>query len=49
MPIAIGRLLARTGEVPRAQAFAMATMLLLATAVVIALAEREGLFDARRP
>jgi thiamine transport system permease protein len=52
MPIAIARLLGRAGELPRAQAFALATMLLVVTAVVIVgvvgVAEREGLFDARR-
>ena len=52
MPIAIARLLGRAGEVPRAQAFALATMLLVVTAVVIVgvigAAEREGIFSARR-
>ena len=52
MPIAIARLLGRAGEVPRAQAFALATMLLVVTAVVIVgvitAAEREGFFSARR-
>ena len=51
MPIAIARLLGRTGELPRAQAFALATMLMVVTAViivgVIGAAEREGVFDAR--
>lgn len=51
MPIAIARLLGRTGELPRAQAFALATMLLVVTAViiigVIGTAEKEGVFDAR--
>jgi thiamine transport system permease protein len=51
MPIAIARLLGRTGELPRAQAFALATMLLVVTAViiigVIGAAEKEGVFDAR--
>ena len=51
MPIAIARLLGRTGELPRAQAFALATMLLVVTAVVIVgvigAAEKEGIFDAR--
>lgn len=36
MPIAISRLLARAGDVPRAQGFALATVLLLVTAAVIA-------------
>jgi thiamine transport system permease protein len=36
LPIAIGRLLGRAGALPRAQAFAMATILLvLSTAVVV--------------
>jgi hypothetical protein len=36
LPIAIGRLLGRTGALPRAQAFAMATILLvLSTAIVM--------------
>ncbi len=52
MPIAIARLLGRAGELPRAQAFALATMLLVVTAVVIvgviSAAEREGFFSARR-
>ena len=51
MPIAIARLLGRTGEIPRAQGFAMATLLLLATAIVIGGAERAGeggVLDARR-
>lgn len=51
MPIAIARLLGRTGELPRAQAFALATMLLAVTAViivgVISAAEKQGIFDAR--
>ncbi len=52
MPIAIARLLGRAGELPRAQGFALATMLLVVTAVVIIVAvgaaEQERLFDARR-
>lgn len=53
MPIAIARLLGRAGEVPRAQGFALATMLLAATAVIAALADSPnaglgGVFDARR-
>lgn len=47
MPIAIARLLGRAGEVPRAQGFALASILLLATAVIIAVAERQGVLDAR--
>ena len=47
MPIAIARLLGRTGEIPRAQGFALATVLLAATAAIIAVAERKGMFDAR--
>jgi len=47
MPIAIGRLLGRAGEVPRAQGFALATILLLATALIIGVAERRGVLDAR--
>ncbi len=47
MPIAIARLLGRTGELPRAQAFALATMLLVVTAAIIVMvmgaAERAGL------
>ena len=48
MPIAIARLLARTGEVPRAQGFALATVLLVATATVIVLADRRGVLDVGR-
>ncbi|MEI7547290.1 MAG: iron ABC transporter permease [Actinomycetota bacterium] len=40
MPIAIARLLGRTGEVPRAQGFALAAMLLSATAVIVMVADR---------
>lgn len=51
MPIAIARLLGRAGQLPRAQAFALATILLVVTATiitaVIAAAEREGLLRAR--
>jgi NAD/NADP transhydrogenase beta subunit len=36
MPIAVSRLLTRAGDVPRAQGFALATVLLLVTAAVIA-------------
>ncbi|CAB4364621.1 MAG: ABC transporter permease subunit [Actinobacteria bacterium] len=52
LPIAIARLLTRAGETPRAQGFALATMLLVATALIIVIAERrvfgEGsVLDAR--
>ena len=40
VPIAIGRLLGRAGDLPRAQAFALATMLFVVTAVVVMLADR---------
>ncbi len=39
LPIAIDRLLARTGDVPRAQGFAVATMLLLVTGAIIVAVE----------
>lgn len=48
MPIAIARLLGRTGEIPRAQGFALATMLLAVTALIIVAVERRGLLDADR-
>ncbi len=35
MPIAIGKLLARTGDIPRAQAFMLATVLAVATSLII--------------
>lgn len=38
MPIAISRLLGRAGEIPRAQGFALATILLVTTACVIGVA-----------
>jgi thiamine transport system permease protein len=47
MPIAIARLLGRAGEIPRAQGFALATILLVTTAVIIGVAERQGVLDAR--
>lgn len=47
MPIAIAGLLGRAGDVPRAQGFALASILLVATALVIGLAERQGVLDAR--
>ena len=49
LPIAIGRLLGRAGGLPRAQAFAMATILLVLTTVVVMLSgthERLGTGDA---
>lgn len=48
MPIAIARLLGRTGEIPRAQGFALATVLLAVTAVIIVVVERRGVLDAGR-
>ena len=52
LPIAIARLLGRAGEIPRAQAFALATMLLVVTATIAAAADRgepgrEGTIRAR--
>ena len=47
MPIAIARLLGRAGEIPRRQGFALATILLVATAVIIGVVERQGVLDAR--
>jgi thiamine transport system permease protein len=41
MPIAIARLLGRAGAVPRAEGFAMATLLMVVTAVVVMLADVE--------
>lgn len=38
MPIAIARLLGRAGEIPRAQGFALATILLVASALIIGVA-----------
>jgi thiamine transport system permease protein len=49
LPIAIGRLLARAGALPRAQAFAMATILLVLTTVIVMASgnhERLGSDDA---
>ncbi|MCB0957458.1 MAG: ABC transporter permease subunit, partial [Ilumatobacter sp.] len=48
VPIAIGRLLGRAGALPRAQAFALATILLVATALVIALVDRPEVDRAGR-
>lgn len=42
VPIAIGRLLGRAGDLPRAQAFALATMLLVVTAAIIATIDALG-------
>jgi len=47
MPIAIDQLLARTGDVPRSQAFALATLLFVLTAVIIVAADRSEVTDAR--
>lgn len=47
MPIAIDHLLGRTGDVPRAQAFALAAILFLVTAAVIVVADRGEVLDAR--
>ena len=47
MPIAIDQLLARTGDVPRAQAFALAAVLFVVTSLVIVAADRQEVLDAR--
>ena len=47
MPIAIARLLGHAGQIPRAQAFALASMLLVVTAAIAAAADRTEVFDAR--
>ncbi len=47
MPIAIDHLLGRTGDVPRAQAFALAVVLFALTSAIIAVADREEVLDAR--
>ena len=41
MPVVIARLLGRAGDIPRGQAFAMATILFVVTAAVVVLADRE--------
>lgn len=41
MPVVIARLLGRAGDIPRGQAFAMATVLFVVTAAVVVLADRE--------
>ena len=49
LPIAIGRLLSRAGALPRAQAFALATILLVLTTVIVMVSgshERFGTDDA---
>jgi thiamine transport system permease protein len=49
LPIAIGRLLGRAGALPQAQAFAMATILLLLTTVLVTASgvqEQSGVDDA---
>jgi len=46
VPIAIARLLGRAGELPRAQGFALATMLLVVTAAIVAFADRPAAGDA---
>ncbi len=49
LPIAIGRLLGRAGDLPRAQAFALATVLLaLSTAIVMASGSHEQLGSGDR-
>jgi len=48
LPIAVARLLGRAGAVPRAQAAALATLLLALTVVVVALVDRQESADARR-
>ncbi|MBI4884815.1 MAG: iron ABC transporter permease [Actinobacteria bacterium] len=51
LPIAIARLLGRAGELPRAQAFALSTILFVVTAAaivtVLGAAEKEGVLRAR--
>jgi thiamine transport system permease protein len=47
MPIAIDHLLTRTGDVPRAQGFALAAVLFAITAAVIIAADRGEMLDAR--
>ena len=46
VPMAIDHLLSRAGDVPRAQAFALATLLLVMTATVVMFADRNGRADA---
>jgi thiamine transport system permease protein len=40
MPIAIGKLLGRAGDIPRAQGYALATMLMIIAALVVIVADR---------
>lgn len=47
LPIAVARLLGRAGTVPRAQGYALATVLLAVTVVVVALVDRQEASDAR--
>ncbi|MEI8239031.1 MAG: iron ABC transporter permease [Actinomycetota bacterium] len=49
-PLAIEKLLARTGDIPRAQGFALATMLLVTCAAIVMLVDgrQNGPNDARR-
>jgi thiamine transport system permease protein len=49
MPIAIAGLLARTGEVPRAQGFALATVLMLLVAVLVVMADPAARRDEEVP
>jgi thiamine transport system permease protein len=46
MPIAIDRLLGRAGDIPRAQGFALAAVLLVTTAFIIGFADRQDVADA---
>ena len=46
VPMAIDHLLSRAGDVPRAQAFALATLLLVMTATVVMFADQNGRADA---
>ncbi|MEY4340014.1 MAG: hypothetical protein RLZ14_1864 [Actinomycetota bacterium] len=46
VPVAIDHLLGRAGTIPRAQAFALATLLLLLTGTIVTLADRNERADA---
>lgn len=46
VPVAIDHLLGRAGDVPRAQAFALATLLMLVTAAIVVAADRNERADA---
>jgi thiamine transport system permease protein len=48
LPIAIDRLIGRAGALPRAQAFALATILLVVTSLIVMLADLPGVADADR-